>query len=485
MYCRISSDPQGLRAGVDRQRADCLQLCARKEWPVGPHYIDNDTSAYSGKNRPEYARMLDDIKNGQIDAVVVYHLDRLHRRPKELEEFAEICQGAGLTNVATVHGDFDIGSDDGLFTARILGAVARKESDDKSRRIKRAHVQMAAQGRHLGGVTTPYGYRYVLEDKGLVPEEAQAPVVREMFERFATGASLKGLAHDLTDRGARGARGGRRWSSSHIGRILDNPTYKGYRHLDGHLTRGEWEPLVSEELWDQVEARRRVSKAEIPAHNRKGKGNALLSGILFCSCGAPMWRSTYRSKEERSSYECAHSATKRRGECHAGGVNARRAEGYVQGAFLERVSAPFEDYVAAAPLEALGATEGPVGDELESQLEAIDRKIERAIELAVDAPGRASERAFNRKLQALEEARAEVEKAIAQRKVDGLDARRRPQDIEDLRKRAADLPAIWNHLTDEEKREALGLFVDRVIVLEGKRPKRFEIRWAAGVLPGS
>ena len=70
--------------------------------------------------------MLDDIRAGSVDALVVWNLDRLHRQPKELEEFFEVCDAARLTALASVTGDTDLATHDGRFLARILGAVARK-----------------------------------------------------------------------------------------------------------------------------------------------------------------------------------------------------------------------------------------------------------------------------------------------------------------------------------------------------------------------
>src|SRR6185437_3880522 len=87
LYARISSDREGDGLGVARQLQDCEQLAAAKGWTIAERYVDDDVSAYSGKPRPAYVRMLDDVRTGAIDAVVVYHLDRLHRQPKELEEF--------------------------------------------------------------------------------------------------------------------------------------------------------------------------------------------------------------------------------------------------------------------------------------------------------------------------------------------------------------------------------------------------------------
>jgi hypothetical protein len=63
--------------------------------------------------------MLADLASGARDAVIVYNLDRLHRRPAELEEFVALCEGAGVSQVATVTADIDLGNDDGLFMARI------------------------------------------------------------------------------------------------------------------------------------------------------------------------------------------------------------------------------------------------------------------------------------------------------------------------------------------------------------------------------
>ena len=84
IYARISSDHDGTSAAVGRQLEDCRAWAQRHGWTVAEEYVDNDISAYSGKRRPEYARMLDDLEAGRRDAVLVYHLDRLHRQPREL-----------------------------------------------------------------------------------------------------------------------------------------------------------------------------------------------------------------------------------------------------------------------------------------------------------------------------------------------------------------------------------------------------------------
>src|SRR4051794_23658042 len=109
IYARISKDRDGTQLGIQRQLADCRAEADRLGWTVAEEYVDDDISAYSGKRRPAYERMLDDIADGYRDAILVWHIDRLHRRPIELEELYRICQGAGVGDLQTVHGAFDMG----------------------------------------------------------------------------------------------------------------------------------------------------------------------------------------------------------------------------------------------------------------------------------------------------------------------------------------------------------------------------------------
>ena len=75
--------------------ADCELLVERRGWRVAEVYIDNDVSAYSGRVRPEYRRLCDDIKAGAVAGLVAWHTDRLHRHPRELEDFITLIEAAG------------------------------------------------------------------------------------------------------------------------------------------------------------------------------------------------------------------------------------------------------------------------------------------------------------------------------------------------------------------------------------------------------
>ncbi|HYN35946.1 MAG TPA: recombinase family protein [Actinomycetota bacterium] len=478
IYCRISQDGEGSGLGVSRQEEDCRELAERRGWLVAGIYVDNDVSAYSGKIRPQYRQMLQDIRDGVIDGLIVWHLDRLHRRPMELEEFFEICDRAGLRYMASVSGDIDLSTDDGRFHARILGAVARKESDDKSRRIKRKHVELAKEGRHLGGVGVPLGYSYEPATKELSIEPAQAEIVRLIFDRFLQGFGLRQIAREVEERRVIGKRGRKRWTNGAITKILDNPTYAAYRHYQGELTEGNWEPLIAPEEWRRAQALREAAKAATPALNRKGKGKSLLSALLFCECGEAMWRDTYASADHRSAYKCRRSKTKKWGDCEAGGVSAVRAERLIEQGFIAKVSGPFAAKVQQSPKSALVGGSGEVVDATERELHRIEQQMERLIELSLEATGPLAAAKFREKSDQLETRRKELLKGRSLLVAAGVEERRRLESISELRARMGDLPKIWQHATGEERSMMLRLCIDSVVVRGPGRPKKLQLTWA-------
>lgn len=200
VYARISLDQEGEGLGVKRQVEDCEALAASLGWTVAEVYTDNDASAFSGKKRPAYGRMMADIAEGHRDGVVIYHPDRLSRRPIEVEQFLETLQSASVNQVRFVaSGGLDIGNGDGLMMLRVLGAVAAHESASKSRRIKRKNDERAAAGLPNVSGNRPFGY----EADWITVVEDEAAALREVVERFLAGESQRSLCSWLDDQGSR------------------------------------------------------------------------------------------------------------------------------------------------------------------------------------------------------------------------------------------------------------------------------------------
>lgn len=275
LYARISSDPEGLRLGVDRQRADCRALAERLGWTIADEYVDNDVSAFARKARPEYRRMCGDIRGRRIDAVLVYNQDRLHRQPRELEAFLDLCQAVSLTALASVEGDINLASSDGRMVARMLAAMASKSSEDTSRRIKRKNLELAQAGRPGGGGSRPFGYQ--ADRVTIRPDEAE--VVREAAARVIAGASLRATVADLNARGIPTVSG-RPWTIQVLHRMLTAARLSGQREYHGEIVaRGTWEPILTP---DQTARLRSILNDPERKVRRTPRSYLLSGGLLRC-----------------------------------------------------------------------------------------------------------------------------------------------------------------------------------------------------------
>ena len=329
IYARISSDHDGTSAAVGRQLEDCRAWAQRHGWAVAEEYVDNDISAYSGKRRPEYTRMLDDLGGGRRDAVLVYHLDRLHRQPRELEEFLDLCVRARVQHLACVTGEVDLATHDGQFHARILGAVARKESDDKSRRLRRKHLEIARAGRTSGGGTRPYGYE--ADRITVIPEEAER--IRELAERILAGESLRSAATDLNERGIRTVTG-RAWTPHTVRQMLLGARLSGQReHLGEIVGKAAWPAIITK----AQTARLRALLNDPQRRTNRVARKYLLAGLLRCgACGTTM---VARPREDhRRRYVCPRDPG--RNGCGGTFILADDAETFIVEAVLNRTQQP-------------------------------------------------------------------------------------------------------------------------------------------------
>lgn len=274
VYLRQSLDRTGEAVAVARQREDCLALCREKGWQ-SVEFVDNDTSASTGKARPQYTRMLAAIDAGEVGAVVAWDLDRLHRRPVELEAFIDIADRHRLM-LATVSGDVDLATPQGRLVARLKGSVAKHEMEHKSARQTRAMRQLAESGRPKW--KRAFGYHD--SGDGPVPDPATAPLVAEAYRLILAGGTLAAVGALFNDAGAVGLTG-KPWTPSTVSLFLRAPRNAGLRTYRGDiLGDGTWQPLVPEPLWRSVQ-----SVLDDPNRKKPGRKSVrkhLLTGVMLC-----------------------------------------------------------------------------------------------------------------------------------------------------------------------------------------------------------
>ena len=363
IYTRISDDRDGTAAGVKRQEEDCRKISDDRGWKVIGVYTDNDISAYRGKRRPEYQRLLSDMKNGVVDAVVAWHADRLHRHPTELEEFIEVAVTAG-TQLATVTGDLDLGTEDGQFTARILGAVARKESDAKSRRIRRKHEELARQGQPSGGGTRPFGYN----DDRVTIKKAEAKLIREAAKRLLAGEATRSIVRDWHQRGISAVKGGS-WKPTPFTRMMKSARIAGFREYDGELIEGIWPGIIDRDT--HLALRRLFAKPD--RRGGRGRRYLLTGGIAVCGYDDCQAALTARPRGDRTPYyNCASSIQPDNKGCGRIGAVAEPLEDFIRDAIFTRL----DSHALTAALHAAHSDDDTSQEDLWASIAADEATLE-------------------------------------------------------------------------------------------------------------
>jgi site-specific DNA recombinase len=327
VYTRISQDSTGQQLGVTRQLEDCRQLADRLGWKVVARYDDNDISAYSGKRRPGFEAMLTAMKAGEFGAVVCWHPDRLYRSMKDLERLIDIADTKRVQLRTVQGGDIDLTTSAGRMIARILGSVARQESEHKGERHRRANQQKREAGAWRATGRRKFGYTQTGQ-----PLDHEAQAFREAAAAVLGGRSLRSIANEWNARGLL-TTGGKQWTNLVLRRALKRPVYAGLVEHDGRIVgRGKWPALIDEDTHHGLVAL--LSDAERNRGSTTFATKHLGSGVYVCGkCGGNLY-ATFPHGPGKLYYSC------RDGRNH-----------------LARQGAPLDEYIERLVLDWLRSTD--------------------------------------------------------------------------------------------------------------------------------
>jgi site-specific DNA recombinase len=331
VYVRLSRsrDQDKATESLDGQAAPCRALAADKGWTVlEPLYVDDDRSAYSGRHRPEYERLLSDVRAGKVQAIVAWAADRLTRTPVENEAIIVLAETYRV-QLATVTGPVDLGTPAGRMHFRQLGIIARFESEHRGDRVAAWHDRVAARGGWHGG-PRPFGYRYAPAG-GLELDEDEAAEIRQAVAEVLAGASLWSIARAWRERGIVRPTSGKAFTVTQLDHLLRSERLAGVRLHHGARHPAAWPPILTG-------AEHEALTAVLDSRGRQARRprRLLLSGILRCGrCdtvmrGAPIVGS-HRQREP--GYRCDEQA---------GGCGR-----------IHRLAKPLDDFVSEAVLVAL------------------------------------------------------------------------------------------------------------------------------------
>lgn len=287
VYTRKSSE-EGLEQdfnSLDAQREAGENYIASQKaegWVLVPDRYDDGGWSGGTMERPALKRLLADIEAGRVNIVVVYKIDRLSRSLMDFTKLVDLFDRHGVTFVSVTQ-PINSSTPAGRLFLNTMASFGQFEREVTGERIRDKFAASRAKGIWMGG-WTPLGYD--VKDRKLVINEAEARVVRRVFERFAQIRSVTLLVQELAKEEVRGKQG-RVLDKGAIYKLLTNRVYIGQAVHKGNAYPGEHDPIVGTALWDKVQA--------VLATNGRKRGcatrartPALLKGLLYGPTGRAM-----------------------------------------------------------------------------------------------------------------------------------------------------------------------------------------------------
>lgn len=327
-YARVSSESDEQLNSLGNQIQYYGDLIRKNaNWTYVEGYIDEGLSAATTKKRENFHRMVEDGKAGLFDLVITKEITRFARNTLDSIQYTRELLNAGV-GVFFQNDNINTLDDDSELRLTIMSGIAQDELRKLSSRVKFGHQQAIKNSVVLGN-SRIFGYRK--DDGRLVIDEEEAPMVRELFELYATGeSSMKQIETLFWEKGYRN-HNGKKIAHTTMSGMISNPKYKGYyvgnkvKVIDLFTKKQKFLPpeewvmfkdetgeivpaIVSEELWDRANAV--LKKRSEDVKNRQGICNHanLLTGKLYCTnCGAAYYRrdSVDRMGKKNSKWVCS------------------------------------------------------------------------------------------------------------------------------------------------------------------------------------
>ncbi|MFC4372000.1 recombinase family protein [Citricoccus nitrophenolicus] len=361
IYTRVSRDRSGGERSVTEQEEACRQFCLLQGWEVSAVYTDNDISAsrFTRKIRPQFEVLIGELP--KFGVLVTWEASRATRDLDVYAKLRRVCRDHGVLWAYSGR-VYDLSRGDDAFSTGLEMLLSERSSDDTSSRIRRTVKSQAVAGKPHGRV--PFGYRREYDsDTGKllrqVPDEREAPVIREAARRVLSGESIYSICRDFEKREVEGISH-KKWDTARIKRVLTNPTYMGKRVFRGEVIGdADWEPLLSTGTFEALAGVFAGDKHK-PKYHGTGPRH-LLTGLARCGvCGSKVSRIPDR-KRGKESYICREG-------WHVG----RRkdwADELVTSVVLARLRQP-------DALQAVNRAAGPEAEELATRLRTLEQRLE-------------------------------------------------------------------------------------------------------------
>ncbi|MBX3521595.1 MAG: recombinase family protein [Xanthobacteraceae bacterium] len=310
---------------LDAQREACeayIKSQAHEGWRLIPTKYDDGGHSGASLERPALQKLLDDVRAGKIDVIVVYKIDRLTRSLTDFAKLVEVFDGQSASFVSITQ-SFNTTTSMGRLTLNVLLSFAQFEREVIGERVRDKIAASKKKGIWVGG-PVPLGYRSIDKKLAIVPEEAA--LVQTIFDRYLELKSIGALVGYLDRKGLKTkkqtlttgeSRGGCRFGKGTLRYILTRRFYVGDVEYKGSINKGEHEPIVERSTFDA--AQMLLSANAVARKASRQSMNALLSGLLFDDAGNRMTPTYSQKHGVRYRYYISHALLQSR-KAEAGSV---------------------------------------------------------------------------------------------------------------------------------------------------------------------
>lgn len=447
IYIRVSTEEQ-VKEGysISAQTKSLKAFCVSQGWDIGGMYIDEGVSA-KDTNRPELERMINDIKTGELDCVLVYRLDRLTRSVYDLYKLLEVferhdCSFKSATEV------FDTTTSMGRMFITIVAALAQWERENTAERIRFGNLEKAKQGKYVHNQNL-FGFKINKEDYRLEVIESEAKVVRKIFSLYQKGFGMNRIARYLNERHLFTSRGNN-WSDNTISKVLRNETYAGVTTWDDVRVEDTHEAIVSPSTFKHVQD---LIKRRASMHPRRLSRNYIFSGTLRCNyCKGALvgnFSMTKLKSGKTARYYQYRCRARDRGVCKE---PTSLSEKQLEKAFLKYIgNYKFEKEIKEINIE---AEENPVQlkiKEIKTELNSIENKKKKFQYAWVNEVLNYED--FKKRMEELNNLEKTLENDLM--KLNANNSDRETLTEEEIKEVISDIKDNWNELNNSEKKQFL------------------------------
>lgn len=405
VYARFSSHGQSEQS-IEGQLRDCHAFAEREGYSIVHEYIDRAKSARSD-NRPRFQDMIKDAAKKQFQVIIVWKLDRFARNRYDSAIYKARLKKHGVTVLSVMERLTD--SPEGIILEGMLESMAEFYSANLSQNVLRGQRETISKGKWCGG-NVPYGYKPV--DGRLVEDPRTAPIIREVFKRYAAGEQKVQIIASLNERGLRG-RNGKPFTKTSFQTALSNPTYIGQHAWNGAVIDGCADALIDEKTYLAAQEQLKLH-ARAPAAS-KASVDYQLQGKAYCGiCGARMNGESGYGKGGTQYHYYSCSTRKKTRSCTKANEKKGFIEWFVVEQTVEYVLSPdrIETISAAIIKEYEKEFNAGAIKELERRLDQVDADLNSLVDDLLSVPKAAKPRIYQR-MEMLEAQKSDIEYDLA------------------------------------------------------------------------